>query len=295
MERAPRQPRLGLRGPGWAAAGAVLLGLVGASAARSDPDFGTLGLNRTTFGSVVSLVTPAAGLAQPADEFVVERDVLQSENADPGLIQAGVYRSGSGISLDNCGPHAAYAVFTEVKAANSMAYGASSSTTSLPGRSSRSTSSASRVRHLGDPHQRRPGRPDLPARLLERGAGDRIRDRGRRLRLHDAPGDPLRAGRARTVDGLHACREVPPLRVRAAIRFELSDDRCPLALAGPPGPPDDPPPPVIRRRLLAWPRVVLVAAAIVALVLSVGGGGTRTARAGRPSIAAASSAARRPS
>jgi hypothetical protein len=101
---------------------AVAIWLAGATLARSDPDFGTLGLDQTRFGSVVSLVTPAAGLAQPADEFVVQRDVLQSENADPGLIQAGVYRSGSGISLDNCGPHAAYVVFTEVKAANSMAY-----------------------------------------------------------------------------------------------------------------------------------------------------------------------------
>jgi len=95
---------------------------VGTTVARSDPDFGTLGLDRTRFGSVVSLVTPAAGLAQPDDEFVVQRTVLQSNNTDPGLIQAGVYRSGSGISLDNCGPHAAYVVFTEVKAANSMAY-----------------------------------------------------------------------------------------------------------------------------------------------------------------------------
>jgi len=101
---------------------AVAISLLGTTVARSDPDFGTLGLGTTRFGSVVSVVTPAAGLAQPADEFVVQRDVLQSENSDPGLIQAGIYRSGSGISLDNCGPHAAYVVFTEVKAANSMAY-----------------------------------------------------------------------------------------------------------------------------------------------------------------------------
>jgi hypothetical protein len=101
---------------------AVAIWLAGTTLARSDPDFGTLGLDQTRFGAVVSLVTPAAGLAQPADEFVVQRAVVQSQNSDPGLIQAGVYRSGSGISLDNCGPHAAYAVFTEVKAANSMAY-----------------------------------------------------------------------------------------------------------------------------------------------------------------------------
>jgi hypothetical protein len=107
-----------------ATAAGLTLWLIGPTAARSDsgPDFGTLGLNTSTYGSVVSLVTPAAGLAQADDEFVVQRDVLQSDNTDPGLIQAGVYRSGSGIALDNCGAHAAYVVFTEVKAANSMAY-----------------------------------------------------------------------------------------------------------------------------------------------------------------------------
>jgi hypothetical protein len=103
---------------------ALLAWLVGPTAARSDsgPDFGTLGLNTSSYGSAVSIVTPAAGLAQPDDEFVVQRDVLQSDNDDPGLIQAGIYRSGNGIALDNCGAHTSYVVFTEVKAANSMAY-----------------------------------------------------------------------------------------------------------------------------------------------------------------------------
>jgi hypothetical protein len=102
----------------------VLLWLVGPTAARSDsgPDFGTLGLNQTRFGAVVSIVTPSARLYQAPDEFVVERDVVQSENTDPGLIQAGIYRSGGAIALDGCGPPAGYVVFTEVKAANSMAY-----------------------------------------------------------------------------------------------------------------------------------------------------------------------------
>jgi len=106
------------------AAAGLALWLIGPTAARSDsgPDFGTLGLNSSSFGSVVSLVTPSAGLAQAGDEFVVQRDVLQSDNSDPGLIQAGVYRSGGGIALDNCGAHTGYVVFTEVKAANSMAY-----------------------------------------------------------------------------------------------------------------------------------------------------------------------------
>jgi hypothetical protein len=106
------------------AAAALAVWLIGPAAARSDsgPDFGTLGLNASSYGSVVSIVTPAAGLRQPDDEFVVQRDALQSDNSDPGLIQAGVYRSGNGIALDNCGAHPGYVVFTEVKAANAMAY-----------------------------------------------------------------------------------------------------------------------------------------------------------------------------
>jgi hypothetical protein len=115
--RAGRRPALRL-----GVAGAICVWLVGTGAASSDPDFGTLGLNQSRFGSIVSLTTPSANLDQPASEFVVERDLVQSDNSDPGLIQAGVYRSGSGIALDNCGAHAAYVVFTEVKAANSMAY-----------------------------------------------------------------------------------------------------------------------------------------------------------------------------
>jgi hypothetical protein len=123
MERAPRQPRLALRAPGWAAAGAVVLGLVWASAARSDTDFGTLGFDRGEFGSLVSLSTPSSRLYQEADEFVVHRTVVQSPSSvEPGLIQAGVYRSGPSIELDNCGTSAGYVVFSEVKAQGSMAY-----------------------------------------------------------------------------------------------------------------------------------------------------------------------------
>ncbi|HEU0317120.1 MAG TPA: hypothetical protein VFR49_07310 [Solirubrobacteraceae bacterium] len=113
--RRPRRVR-------WAAGALLGLWLVGPAAAHSDTDFGTLGIDRSDFGSAVSLRTPSAALFQEADEFVVHRDVVQSLNNDPGLIQAGVYRSGGAISLDNCGPSAGYVVFTEVKAVNSMAY-----------------------------------------------------------------------------------------------------------------------------------------------------------------------------
>ncbi len=212
MERAPRQPRLGLRGPGWAAAGAVLLGLVGASAARSDPDFGTLGFDRGEFGSVVSLSTPSSRLYQEADEFVIHRTVVQSlSSVEPGLIQAGVYRSGPSIELDNCGTSAGYVVFSEVKAQGSMAYRCQLFQTVAPGRVV--TLDVFRFRAAATWGIRIDGRfilVHLPARLQPRAAGHRVGDRGRRLQRGDAHGDAVRAGRPRTVEGLHDRRAIPP-------------------------------------------------------------------------------------
>jgi hypothetical protein len=118
---APGRP--GARRAARLAAGAAIVAwVVGPTAARSDTDFGTLGLDRLGYGSRVSIDAPSSRLHQESDEFVVHRDVVQSRNNDPGLIQAGIYRSGSGIALDNCGAHAGYILFTEVKPVNSMAY-----------------------------------------------------------------------------------------------------------------------------------------------------------------------------
>jgi hypothetical protein len=101
----------------------VVLGLIGPSVARSDPDFGTLGFDRSEYGALVSLSTPSSRLYQEADEFVLHRVVVQSPSSvEPGLIQVGVYRSGPNLGLDNCGTSAAYVVFTEVKTQGSMAY-----------------------------------------------------------------------------------------------------------------------------------------------------------------------------
>jgi hypothetical protein len=101
-----------------------LAGLVGAGGARGDTNFGTLGFDRASFGSFVSLSTPSSRLFQESDEFVVHRTVVESVNGslDPGLVQAGVYRSGSAIELDNCGTRAGYVVYTEVKQYGSLAY-----------------------------------------------------------------------------------------------------------------------------------------------------------------------------
>jgi hypothetical protein len=107
-------------------AATALVCLLASTTAAGDagPDFGTVGVDAKSFGATVSVSTPSSLLFQAADEFIVHRDVVQSSlNAsNPGLIQAGLYRSGSGIELDNCGPRSDYVEFTEVKAANAMAY-----------------------------------------------------------------------------------------------------------------------------------------------------------------------------
>lgn len=82
-----------------------------------------LEFKQTTFGGIVSLVTPSASLFQSPIEFVAEREVVQSNNSDPGLIQAGIYRSGGGLQLNiGCAPPDGYFIYTEVKSANSPGY-----------------------------------------------------------------------------------------------------------------------------------------------------------------------------
>ncbi len=100
-----------------------MISLAAAPLARA-ADFGTLGLDGTSFRSLASLSTPSSRLCQEPDEFVVHRTVVQSslDAAAPGVIQVGVYLSGPTIELDNCGPRSGYALFTEVKVAGSMAY-----------------------------------------------------------------------------------------------------------------------------------------------------------------------------
>ncbi|MCA1690472.1 MAG: hypothetical protein LC720_08630, partial [Actinobacteria bacterium] len=113
-----------MRGKRWIAVALAVTGLAGAGGARGDSDFGTLGSGRASFGSFVSLSTPSSRLFQESDEFVVHRTVVQSVNGslEPGLIQAGVYRSGNAIQLDNCGVQAGYVVYTEVKRYGLPAY-----------------------------------------------------------------------------------------------------------------------------------------------------------------------------
>jgi hypothetical protein len=107
-----------------AAVGACLLATSAAAVGGTGPDFGTIGLDAKSYGARVSLSTPSAKLFVAPDEFIVHRDTVQSslQDANAGLIQAGLYRSGSALSLDNCGPRDDYVEFVEVMTLHSMAY-----------------------------------------------------------------------------------------------------------------------------------------------------------------------------
>ncbi len=74
---------------------------------RETHDFGTrtLGGTEEYFGSEVSVRVPYDGLFHEDDEFVLNRVVVQSSftaDRQPGLVQAGIYRSGPNAYLDTC-------------------------------------------------------------------------------------------------------------------------------------------------------------------------------------------------
>lgn len=81
-------------------AAAVAAGAFGASS------FGTRYVaNSHFYGSRASISVPSARFVQAPDEILLHRAVVQNELSDPnpaGLIQAGVYRSGSSAHLDEC-------------------------------------------------------------------------------------------------------------------------------------------------------------------------------------------------
>jgi hypothetical protein len=69
------------------------------------------------YGSSVSIRVPAQDTAPNEKEFVLHRAIVQS-GAGPlgGLVQLGVYRSGTGIQLDTCGVRTGWTFFGEWKA-----------------------------------------------------------------------------------------------------------------------------------------------------------------------------------
>lgn len=103
-----------------AVSAAVACGLtLGVAPAVATNDFGTRTMSSETYGSRVSINTPSSTYFQAADEFVLHRAVSQSgfNGASDGLVQAGIYRSGASIQLDNCGSTAGgYYRYTEYKA-----------------------------------------------------------------------------------------------------------------------------------------------------------------------------------
>jgi len=71
--------------------------------AWADNKFGTRSWNDLEFGTGVSITTPSLNQQVNVNEFILHRAVVQSDfGATYGLIQAGIYRSGSGTHLDNC-------------------------------------------------------------------------------------------------------------------------------------------------------------------------------------------------
>lgn len=96
-----------LRRPRFASPAALLVCVVLVTAPLAlASTFGTRYLDDArSFGTRVSITTPSARLHQAAAEFLLHRSVVQSAFVPRpyGLIQAGIYRSGSQQQLDNCG------------------------------------------------------------------------------------------------------------------------------------------------------------------------------------------------
>jgi hypothetical protein len=80
--------------------------------------FGIRAFNFQKYGSSVSIEVPPSDPAPNSQEFVLHRTVVQSDyGATAGLVQIGVYRSGTGIQLDTCGARTGWTFFGEWKAA----------------------------------------------------------------------------------------------------------------------------------------------------------------------------------
>jgi hypothetical protein len=80
--------------------------------------FGVRAFNYQKYGSSVSIEVPPSDPAPDSQEFVLHRAVVQSDyGSTAGLVQVGVYRSGTGIQLDSCGARTGWTFFGEWKAA----------------------------------------------------------------------------------------------------------------------------------------------------------------------------------
>jgi hypothetical protein len=70
------------------------------------------------YGSSTSIRVPSNDTAPNSQEFVLHRTVVESDESNTaGLVQIGVYRSGTGIQLDTCGSRTGWTFFGEWKAA----------------------------------------------------------------------------------------------------------------------------------------------------------------------------------
>jgi hypothetical protein len=74
--------------------------------------------NYPKYGSSVSIRVPSSDPAPNTQEFVLHRTVVESDESNTaGLVQIGVYRSGTGIQLDTCGSRTGWTFFGEWKSA----------------------------------------------------------------------------------------------------------------------------------------------------------------------------------
>lgn len=100
---------------------AVLAVMLLVRAPDADAAFNVFGLRAFKFpkyGSSVSIRVPPSDPAPNSQELVLHRAVVQSDyGSTSGLVQIGVYRSGTGIQLDNCGVRTGWTFFGEWKAA----------------------------------------------------------------------------------------------------------------------------------------------------------------------------------
>ena len=96
----------------------VILLLKAGTASSAFHVFGTRFYNYQKYGSSISIEVPPHDPAPNAKEVVLHRNVVQSDyGTTPGLVQIGVYRSGSEIQLDSCGSRSGWTFFGEWKAA----------------------------------------------------------------------------------------------------------------------------------------------------------------------------------
>lgn len=94
----------------------LLVLLKAAEASAAFHSFGVRAYNFQKYGDSVSIEVPENDKAPHNEEFATHRAVVQADyTAKTGLVQLGIYRSGNGIQMDNCGTRSGWTFFGEWK------------------------------------------------------------------------------------------------------------------------------------------------------------------------------------